>query len=85
MHELLHLELTRHVQQDGRSGDIGFNHWSRLINAAVHVGFGGKMNDGVAALHDRLDRRSAADISFDKGVFRMFRNVCKIRQVSRIG
>src|SRR5882672_11554229 len=43
------------------------------------------MDDGVAALHGRLDRRAAADIAFDEGVFRIFRNVLEIRQVPRVG
>ena len=57
----------------------------RFVDAAVHVGFGGKMNDGVAAGHGRFDGGSIADIALDEGVLGIVRDRFQIGEISGVG
>src|SRR5579872_2466895 len=62
------LQIAGHLQQNERAANIGVDDRSGLIDAAVHMGFGGKMHYGVTPVHGGAHSDAIADIAADKAV-----------------
>ena len=80
----LDAQLSGELQQDECARHIRVNSGRGLINAAVHVRFGGKMDHGVGAAHRFFGRIRIANTSFYEGIIRVGRNRFQICQVAGV-
>jgi len=75
-----------HVQQDLGTQDVGAHEDVGAVNAAVHVGLGGKVDDlrGMVLGEDGLHGRTVSNVGLHEGVARVIRNLFDIVGVTGI-
>ena len=85
MHEAGYGKLAGNLQKGERAGYIGLNNGRWLIDAAVDMRFGRKMDNRVAATHGHFERLGITDVAFCKCVIGMACDRIEIGEVSGIG
>ena len=65
VHEARHAGCSAGLQHVVRTFDVGANECRRVFDAAVHMAFGGEVNDRIAAAH-HVQHAAIADIHLHK-------------------
>ena len=80
-----HLKFAGDVQQHLRAQDVGSNEGAGIVDTAVDVALGGKIDDsGDSAANRDPDRLSVADVPFDEAVTRIALDLFEVCQVTRV-
>ena len=77
------------IEQNARADDVGVNEIQRIVDAAVDVAFGRKIDDSIKRVlrHERVHLVGIGDIGFEKFVaLAMFLgDSVQVREVSGVG
>src|ERR1700693_998039 len=85
MDETLNPDFSSDLEQNEGTCDIGFNRGCWLVDTAIHVRLGRKVNHDVAAAHSRFHRDGIADIPFNKPIVRILRDRFEVSEISGVG
>jgi hypothetical protein len=85
LHHAGDAQLAHHLHQSVSAEDIRVEKGLRLGYGAVHVSFGGEVDDGVDALRSVDHSRLVADVSVNKAIAGISFHAAQIVQVSRVG
>src|SRR5262249_25242105 len=84
--ESRHGKTSRRIEQDLRSEHVCANKWPRVLNAAINMAFGRKIENRRDAIrHHGVDLIAIGDIASHETIARMVRKVAKILQIPRVG
>ena len=77
----------RGLEQAQSSHDVRLGKRERILDGAVHVAFGGQVNDAVDlfVLHELVERVKVADVHLHELVVRLVLDILEVREVARIG
>src|SRR5262249_31702626 len=85
LYEALHPAGAGHVQQHLRSDDIGADERGRVQDAAIHVAFGGEMDDRMHTVaKGGLDGSPIGDVPAKELVTRLLAKVGKVVEVAGV-
>src|SRR5262245_836383 len=86
MHKALRPEFASRFEKTHHASHIGVQEGRGVFDAAIHVRFGGEVDDGVkASCENALDPFSVGDIAADQGITRIFREIAETFGIARIG
>ncbi len=85
MDEALDGHFAGDLQEDEGPGNVGLNHRSRLVDAAIDVGFRGEVNHRVAAGHGLFHAHRITDIAFYESIFLVAGDGVKICEIPGVG
>src|SRR5437016_130388 len=73
-----------YLEKNEGAGDIRFNDWRRLVNAAIYVGFRRKMNNRITAPHGGFDCAGITDVSLNELVSDIVGNTSQVSQICSV-
>src|SRR5277367_642249 len=73
------------LQQNEGAGDVGLDSGGGLVDAAIDVGFGSEMDDGIAAGHGGFDAVRVANVALNEGIAGVLGDGHEIGQVASVG